>query len=132
MAILYILCGIGGVLFTNVFTPADVAVGASCSGYGLLGFALSYVITNFTYMAKNRPFQRWFLLSFSLFFFLLNMGSNFRASYFESENLGHQGGYITGILVGLAISEQYDYNASSADPPRAPDRFTEAAYAKQS
>jgi rhomboid protease GluP len=47
MAILYILCGVGGVLFTNVFTPKDVAVGASCSGYGLLGFILAYVITNF-------------------------------------------------------------------------------------
>lgn len=56
MAILYLLSAIGGVLFTNVFTPADCAVGASCSGYGLLGFALSYVITNWTYMGKNRPF----------------------------------------------------------------------------
>ena len=105
MAILYILCGVGGVLFTNVFTPADVAVGASCSGYGLLGFVLSYVITNFQYMGKYRPFQRWCLLALSLFFFFLNMGTKFRADYFESENLGHQGGYITGIFIGLAISE---------------------------
>ena len=56
MAILYTICGIGGVLFTNVFTPKDVAVGASCSGYGLLGYALSYVVTNWSYMGKYRPF----------------------------------------------------------------------------
>jgi hypothetical protein len=39
-----------------------------------------------------------------------------------SNNIGHQGGLVTGVLIGFTLSEQYDYRALSAG--RTPDRYT--------
>jgi len=134
MAILYTLTSIAGVLFSIMLHPEQTAVGASCAGYGLLGFYLAYCISNYGYMSrqKERPYQFWFLITLAIFFFIMNMGFNFRSEYWQSDNLGHQGGYITGILVGFTFTEQYDYNATSADPARTPDRFTDEDFKNQS
>ena len=50
----------------------------------------------------------------------LNVGANADS---KVDNWGHLGGLITGILAGLAITEQYDAEARAND--RIPDRFTE-------
>ena len=83
MAILYTLCSIGGVFFSIDLHPEQTAVGASCAGYGLLGFYFAYCISNYGYMQrqKERPFQFWFLITLAIFFFIMNMGFNFRSDY---------------------------------------------------
>ena len=73
-------------------------------------------------MERTRRFQNVYLLGVAMFWFLLNMGINFGPDYWQSSNIGHQGGFITGILIGLTFTEQYDYNAIKAN--RVPDRFT--------
>jgi membrane associated rhomboid family serine protease len=50
MAFLYIVSEIGGILLAITFYPEAYGVGASCAGYGLFGFYLSYLFTNFWYM----------------------------------------------------------------------------------
>ena len=46
MAFLYIVSEIGGILLAITFYPEAYGVGASCAGYGLFGFYLSYIFTN--------------------------------------------------------------------------------------
>lgn len=81
MAFLYFLSEIGGVLTSIVFHPEEYGVGASCAGFGLIGFIAAYVITNWNYMNRTRKYQNAFLLGFALFWFLLNMGINFGPNY---------------------------------------------------
>jgi len=83
MTILYGLSSIGGVLFSIVLHPENTAVGASCAGYGLLGYYLAYCCTNWFYMSRKieNPYQHYFLLLLTLLFFFMNMGLNFRSEY---------------------------------------------------
>lgn len=125
MAFLYMVSEIGGVLLAITVHPENYGVGASCAGYGLIGFIFSYIFTNWHYMGRQRrylicgfPFQRWYLLCIFLFFFIINQGFSINP---ESQNIGHQGGLITGALIGFTLSEQYDYNALEAG--RSPDRY---------
>mgnify|MGYP002633512626 CR=1 FL=1 len=120
MAFLYIVTEIGGVLLAITFHPEAYGVGASCAGYGLVGFGIAYLFTNWGFMGRTKEWQRIYLLSFCFLFFAMNQGLSVN---WESHNIGHQGGLITGILCGLTITEQYDYNATSAG--RSPDRYTE-------
>lgn len=48
----------------------------------------------------------------------------------RTDVVGHLGGFLTGTLVGLAISEQYDAEARAAD--RVPDRYTREEYEAKS
>ena len=56
MVLLYILSTVGGILLAITFHPESYGVGASCSGFGLLGFDLAYVITNWGYMDRTKPY----------------------------------------------------------------------------
>lgn len=102
-----------------------VGVGASTAVFGLVGFYLAYLITNFSYMGRKRYGQRWchlFLVTI-LILINLNMGSK---SDDRIDNIGHLGGFITGFFAGLAITEFFDYQAREEN--RIPDRFTEEEY----
>jgi hypothetical protein len=44
MAFLYIVSEIGGILLAITFYPEAYGVGASCAGFGLFGFYLSYLL----------------------------------------------------------------------------------------
>lgn len=127
MALLYTVTEIGGVLLAITFHPEVFGVGASCSGYGLIGFAGAYVFTNWKYMGRNKEWQRYYLLAFVTIFWAMNQGLSYN---WESQNIGHQGGFITGVLMGLAITEQYDYNALSEN--RSPDRYTDEEWKDRS
>ena len=122
MAFLYLVTEIGGVMLAVTFHPESYGVGASCAGFGLIGFLTAYIFSNWQFMGRTNPGQRWYILVLCLFFFLTNQGLSLN---WESKNIGHQGGFITGILIGFTLSEQYDYNAVSTDPPRTPDRYTD-------
>lgn len=102
MAFLYIVTEIGGVLLAITFHPEAYGVGASCAGYGLLGFYLSYLFTNFGFMGRMYPGQRWWMLIVVVFFYAMNQGMSLN---WQSSNIGHLGGFITGIFCGFTISE---------------------------
>ena len=55
MAFLYTVTEIGGVLLAVTFHPDSYGVGASCAGFGLLGFLAAYFFTNFTFMGRTYP-----------------------------------------------------------------------------
>jgi len=46
-AMLYILSGFGGNLLSSIANPAAYGVGASTSVFGLVGFYISYLFSNF-------------------------------------------------------------------------------------
>ena len=52
MSFLYIVSEIGGVLLAMTFHPESYGVGASCAGYGLIGYIASYICTNWRYMER--------------------------------------------------------------------------------
>jgi len=56
MSILYILTGIGGNLLSAILSPAQFGVGASTSVFGLVGFLIAYIFTNFFDMGRKRCF----------------------------------------------------------------------------
>ena len=86
MALLYTVTEIGGVLPAMTFHPETYGVGASCAGYGLIGFAGAYVFTNWKYMGRNIEWQRYYLLVFVTLFWAMNQGLSYN---WESQNLGH-------------------------------------------
>ena len=72
MAILYILTEIGGVMLAITFHPESYGVGASCAGYGLIGFLGAYLFTNFAFMSRTNFWQIIYVWSVSTIFVLMN------------------------------------------------------------
>ena len=62
MIILYTLGGLGGILFSMDIRPYTHGVGASTAIFGLVGFYIPYIFTNFSYMGRKRAGQRIFLI----------------------------------------------------------------------
>ena len=50
---LYIICGIGGNLLSAVINPAAYSVGASTAVFGLVGYYLAYIFTNWQQMGNK-------------------------------------------------------------------------------
>ena len=55
MTVLYFSSAIGGNLLSGIMSPKAIGVGASTADFGLVGFYISYFITNFGYMGRKRP-----------------------------------------------------------------------------
>ena len=107
MVFLYFSSALGGNLFSGIANPKAVGVGASTSVFGLVGFYLAYLLTNFSYMGRKRYGQRWCLLFFVVILVLVNLliGSH---SDNHIDNYAHLGGFITGAFAGLAITDFFD------------------------
>ena len=56
MAFLYLTSQIGGVILAMTVHPEWYGVGASCAGFGLIGFLAAYVITNWGYMNRTNRY----------------------------------------------------------------------------
>lgn len=126
MTFLYLLSGFGGNLLSACIAPEQFGVGASTAVFGLVGFLVSYSFTNFFYMGRKRPGQRWFTIAVSSLLILLNLNMGPGADS-HVDNWGHLGGLISGIFIGIALTEKFDYDARDAG--RTPDRFTDEDYA---
>ena len=122
---LYFTSALGGNLFSGIANPKAIGVGASTAVFGLVGFYLAYLLTNFTYMGRRRYGQRWCLLFFVVILVLVNL---LAGSHSDShiDNYAHLGGFITGFFAGLAITEFFDYQARKYG--RVPDRYTAEEY----
>ena len=103
MVILYWLSGLGGIMLSMCVRPSSHGVGASTAIFGLVGFYFSYLFTNWGYMGRFRTGQRIGVLIYVSIMLLLNSG--LLGSDAHVDNFGHLGGFITGALVGFAISE---------------------------
>lgn len=125
MVFLYVLGGLGGILFSMDMRPNTHGVGASTAIFGLVGFYIAYIFTHFSYMGRARAGQRVCLIVYTSIMVLLNLNIGPHADS-HVDNWGHLGGLITGILAGLALTEQYD--AAARAKGRAPDRFTAEQY----
>lgn len=128
MIFLYFTCGVGGMLLSCILKPESFGIGASTSVFGLVGYLVSYVFTNWQYMGRVKPGQRIYLSILTFLIVAINMNIGPMADG-NVDNFGHLGGLITGILVGMTLAEQYDREARSGD--RVPDRFTPQQYSRR-
>ena len=87
MTFLYVVSEIGGVLLAITFHPESYGVGASCAGFGLIGYVASYICTNWRYVERTSGYgQLIFLGVVVIFFFATNQGLSLNP---ESRNIGH-------------------------------------------
>jgi membrane associated rhomboid family serine protease len=99
-AVVFILSGIGGNLASANFMPNSVSVGASGGLYGLLGFCLVDVLTNWDLLTINKPFpcgSAIFWLGVDL---VLSLGIGLTPYV---DNFAHLGGFLFGICFGLSL-----------------------------
>jgi rhomboid protease GluP len=122
---LYVISGLGGILLSMNLRPNAHGVGASTAVFGLVGFLIAYILTNWQYMGRVRTSQRVFLIVYCSVLVVLNLNIG-PGSDPHIDNFGHLGGLITGFFAGFAISEQFD--AEAREKNRHPDRFTEEEY----
>lgn len=129
MIILYFLGGLGGILFSMDVRPYTHGVGASTAIFGLVGFYIAYLFSNFFYMGRKRAGQRIFFIVYCSIMILMNLNIGPHSDS-HVDNWGHLGGLITGTLVGFTLTEFYDLEARMKE--RVPDRFTREEYEKKS
>lgn len=110
MFFLYIISGLGGITLSMCVRPNAHGVGASTAVFGLVGFFVSYIFTNWSEMGRvtNRKDeccgQRVYLVVFTSTLILMNLNIG-PGSDSHIDNWGHLGGLITGIFAGLALTE---------------------------
>jgi len=107
MVFLYMLTGIGGNLLSGVIHPAAYGVGASTSCFGLVGFYLAYLFTDWYAIGRRDWLQRVFLIILVGLLLLMNLNIGPTADP-KVDNIGHLGGFATGVFAGLAITEFID------------------------
>ena len=126
---LYMLSGIGGNLLSACIHPDTYGVGASTAVFGLVGYLVAYIFTNWQQMGNRDYCQRVFLIVYCSLIILMNLNVGPMADP-HVDNWGHLGGGITGFFSGIAITEQLDYYARRAG--RTPDRFSKEQYERRS
>ena len=125
MAFLYLITGLGGNLLSSVLNPAAFGVGASTAVFGLVGFYVSYLFTNWRHMQRKAFGQIIFLVVYCSVLILVNLNVGPKRDE-KVDNWGHLGGLVTGIIAGFAISEALDARDRYRD--KTPQRFTEQEY----
>jgi len=98
MIFLYLITGIAGNMMSAVFNPTGLGVGASSAIYGILGFALPYVIISVK-DPQNDIIDHLFTLNT-----IYSLVKSFFSNAPQADNDMHRGGFIVGLLVaGLFI-----------------------------
>eukprot|EP01083_Nonionella_stella_P056357 148437_1 len=98
MAALFFVTAWGATLLSCFGTPSGIAVGASGALFGYLGAELVFVALNWSSLrnAKQRMCNLILLLFFNFIFSFVGTGIDVYA---------HLGGFITGLMLGVAICE---------------------------
>jgi rhomboid protease GluP len=102
---IYILTGIGGVLFSCLVSPNTLGVGASTAIFGLVAAMIAWIALNWSATVNNPNRNCTMICLVVITFFNLILG-------FASDNVdvwGHFGGFLTGLMIGTGLS-------TSADP----------------
>jgi rhomboid protease GluP len=121
----YMTTGIGGNLLSACIIPASYSVGASTAVFGLVGYLVGYLFTNWQSMGRRGIGQRVFLIVYCSVLILMNLNIGPGADP-KVDNWGHLGGGITGFFCAFVVSENLDADARKKN--RTPDRFTEEQY----
>jgi len=112
-AVIYLVSGLaGGVLYFILGPSGVLSAGASGAIFGIVGAELAYVLLNrrlFGKMGRQRLMNLLFLLGINLVFGFTVTGIN---------NIAHIGGFIGGLLLGLALAPRYDvkWDLTAAGP----------------
>lgn len=97
--LMYIFAGFLGNLLSVVADPMKIAVGASTSGFGLLGVWMAEILLTWELLGESRPrLFLWFA------FMLLNcvLMSTLSPSV---DFVGHLGGALAGLLIGILLAD---------------------------
>lgn len=104
VATVYFLSAFGGILFSCIFSPERKSVGASTGIFGLIGFYIAYLYTDWDRIGANQNrTQQCALIMFTALILLFNI--QISAMNPQIDSLGHLGGLIVGIIMGFVISE---------------------------
>ena len=96
-AVLYLLSGFGGILF-SVCCSDIRSVGGSTAVYGLVGAYLAFMILNWGYLSAHPEKRCNIIIFICLALFLsIMLGTQ------NIDVLGHLGGFLTGSLVALFL-----------------------------
>jgi len=123
--LMYLFCGFVGNLLSVVADPMKLAVGASTSGFGLLGVWAAEVMLTWELLGASRP--RVFL------WFAFMLGSCVMMSTISPnvDFVGHFGGALAGFLLAIILAdmdeEQLQAANRSAESARDAQRDAEAA-----
>eukprot|EP01053_Blabericola_migrator_P010216 Blabericola_migrator_1__10215@NODE_570_length_7533_cov_212_053308_g425_i0_p4_GENE_NODE_570_length_7533_cov_212_053308_g425_i0NODE_570_length_7533_cov_212_053308_g425_i0_p4_ORF_typecomplete_len277_score24_60Rhomboid/PF01694_22/8_3e02Rhomboid/PF01694_22/4_3e32Rhomboid/PF01694_22/4_5e03DUF1751/PF08551_10/2_4e02DUF1751/PF08551_10/7_8e05DUF1751/PF08551_10/3_2e03DUF1751/PF08551_10/9_4e02_NODE_570_length_7533_cov_212_053308_g425_i013742204 len=98
-AAVYFICGICGNLFSMAIAPCKVAVGASTSGFGLIGLQLAVIALSWhTLQSKDQVIFN--ITLFVLMSVLISIGPHSVVDW-----RGHLGGLIAGLCLGIILNE---------------------------
>jgi membrane associated rhomboid family serine protease len=122
---MYIFCGIFGNIFSGIFSnPARLAIGASTSGFGLIGVWVAEILISWKWI-KPEARERlglWFS-SMAVSMALMTVVAP------QLDVLGHLGGVLGGVLAAFMVSnvpqrlkpEWYDQAKSGSGVPYVPE-----------
>ncbi|EGR29302.1 rhomboid family protein, putative, partial [Ichthyophthirius multifiliis] len=115
---IWILSAIGGNIFSADFaTQNSIAVGASTALFGMIGLYLAYLILNWNalrFLEDLRCFVLCMAILIVSMVFLLSSGNSGIMGGEKEQNIdnyGHFGGFITGILAGVAFPKSLEYGS---------------------
>lgn len=101
---IYLTSGFLGIIFSAIFVPDVVGVGASGAIFGLFGAAWADLIQNWSIYYNQGVAKR--MLVQLLFATVLNLGLGLMPVL---DNFAHVGGFITGFMTGLTVLVQDRY-----------------------
>lgn len=96
-AVIYIACAFGGSLLSACAQVYRVSVGASTALFGILGLYGCYFIYNWFSLGPGRN------LNFLIYIFMVVTSFSISAAASNVDLAGHAGGFVTGVLIGLAL-----------------------------
>ncbi|KJP89521.1 hypothetical protein AK88_00732 [Plasmodium fragile] len=103
--LLYFLSGVVGNVLTTICNPCQLAVGASTSGFGLIGFSILEIFLAWSNLSRRAKNYYIFNVSvFVLFFFFVSFSPT--VDFF-----GHIGGFLCGAFLACHYNRAMGYDS---------------------
>eukprot|EP00300_Choanocystis_sp_HF-7_P010740 c17125_g1_i1.p1 GENE.c17125_g1_i1~~c17125_g1_i1.p1 ORF type:complete len:230 (+),score=42.04 c17125_g1_i1:59-748(+) len=103
MSLAYLLCGVGGNILSSFLDPSSVTVGASGSLYGIVGMQVIDIAQTWRILEKRFDTA----LRMALVVILLLVAGTLP----WIDNFAHVGGFLTGLVCGLAFLPFFFFSA---------------------